>query len=306
MINGVLYRKSFLEPWLRCVGPIQAAYVVKEIHEGWCSIHSGPRSLVEKAISAKVRNTTFHPGDFVYRNKEASHAKESRKLGPKWEQPYEVVEAIGKGSYKLRNESGDILSRKQNVKDLKIVIFKFPLMGLLDFVNSMDPFKMKVGERTLVENEVPLITETEDRVISPSPQTISRVDHTIQDELNVNVRKSPTALRRLIRQSGQAETCSGSAIPAVEDATSSSVTPTLERASKGDFCDNVRTRPPSGRFVVLSFSSVDTDIATSPQVVLLVSLAQADVTVLVTEPASVARNSSAPELEAGALSATPS
>ncbi|GJV46630.1 reverse transcriptase domain-containing protein [Tanacetum coccineum] len=38
MINEVLYRKSFLEPWLRCVGPMQAEYVVKEIHEGSCSI----------------------------------------------------------------------------------------------------------------------------------------------------------------------------------------------------------------------------------------------------------------------------
>nr|GFD55022.1 transposase (putative), gypsy type [Tanacetum cinerariifolium] len=51
---------------------------------------------------------------------------------------------------------------------------------------STDPFKVKVGERTLAENEVLLITETEDRVISPAEQTISLVDHTIQDELNVN------------------------------------------------------------------------------------------------------------------------
>ncbi|GKG29813.1 hypothetical protein Tco_0419711, partial [Tanacetum coccineum] len=42
MINGVLYRKSFLEPWLRCVIHIQAEYVVKEIHKGSCSMHSGP------------------------------------------------------------------------------------------------------------------------------------------------------------------------------------------------------------------------------------------------------------------------
>ncbi|GKF92218.1 hypothetical protein Tco_0278937, partial [Tanacetum coccineum] len=35
-------------------------------------------------------------------------------------------------------------------------------------------------------NEVPLITETEDRVIVPSPQPMSLVDRTIQDELNVN------------------------------------------------------------------------------------------------------------------------
>ncbi|GKD60850.1 hypothetical protein Tco_1298359, partial [Tanacetum coccineum] len=41
----------------------------------------------------------------------------------------------------------------------------------------------------------------------------------------------------------------------------------------GDFRDNVRTRPPSGHFVVLSSSSADTDIPTSPQVVPLVSSA---------------------------------
>ncbi|GJS68365.1 reverse transcriptase [Tanacetum coccineum] len=36
-------------------------------------------------------------------------------------------------------------------------------MGLLDFVKSVDPFKVKVGEQTLAENKVQLITETEDR-----------------------------------------------------------------------------------------------------------------------------------------------
>nr|GEX15732.1 hypothetical protein [Tanacetum cinerariifolium] len=67
-------------------------------------------------------------------------------------------------------------------------------MGLLDFVKFADPFKVKVGERTLVDNEVPLNTETEDRVISPSAQTISLVDHTIQDELNVNSGKRRKSL----------------------------------------------------------------------------------------------------------------
>nr|GFA32144.1 hypothetical protein [Tanacetum cinerariifolium] len=44
MINEVLYKKSFLGPWLRCVGPLQANYVLREIHEGSCSMHAGPRS----------------------------------------------------------------------------------------------------------------------------------------------------------------------------------------------------------------------------------------------------------------------
>ncbi|GJZ91538.1 reverse transcriptase domain-containing protein [Tanacetum coccineum] len=83
------------------------------------------KAKMEKYYNAKVRNTSFRPGDFVYRNNKASHAKEGGKLGPKWEGPYEVVEALGKGAYKLRNRSGDILPRTWNVQDLKSVIFNF-------------------------------------------------------------------------------------------------------------------------------------------------------------------------------------
>ncbi|GJY03150.1 reverse transcriptase domain-containing protein [Tanacetum coccineum] len=34
LLEGVLYRRSFLKPWLRCVGPLQADYVIQEIHKG--------------------------------------------------------------------------------------------------------------------------------------------------------------------------------------------------------------------------------------------------------------------------------
>nr|GEY59253.1 reverse transcriptase domain-containing protein [Tanacetum cinerariifolium] len=50
LMEGVLYRRSFLIPWLRCVGPLQADYVMREIHKGSCSIHAGPRSVVAKAV----------------------------------------------------------------------------------------------------------------------------------------------------------------------------------------------------------------------------------------------------------------
>ncbi|GKD21103.1 reverse transcriptase domain-containing protein [Tanacetum coccineum] len=40
VISETLYRKSFLGPWLRCVGPLQANYVLREIHEGSCSMHA--------------------------------------------------------------------------------------------------------------------------------------------------------------------------------------------------------------------------------------------------------------------------
>ncbi|GJT06029.1 reverse transcriptase domain-containing protein [Tanacetum coccineum] len=77
------------------------------------------KAKMEKYYNAKVRSTSFRPGDFVYRSNDASHAKESEKLGLKWEGPYEVVEALGKGAYKLRNRNGYVLPRTWNVQDLK-------------------------------------------------------------------------------------------------------------------------------------------------------------------------------------------
>nr|GEU64218.1 reverse transcriptase domain-containing protein [Tanacetum cinerariifolium]GEV00951.1 reverse transcriptase domain-containing protein [Tanacetum cinerariifolium] len=223
VISEVLYKKYFLAPWLRCVGPLQANYVLREIHKGSCNMHAGPRSVVAKSLrlgyfwptmhtdarnlireskdcqeprrgdqgtsggknknwveevshvlwahrtmikssngetpfsltykteavipakigmptlktvevdvaknnealgisldlleekrekvviqdarskakmegyyNTRVRSTSFRPGDFVYQNNEASHAKDGGKLGPKWEGPYEVTEALGK------------------------------------------------------------------------------------------------------------------------------------------------------------------------------------------------------------------
>ncbi|GJZ87058.1 hypothetical protein Tco_0658668 [Tanacetum coccineum] len=153
-------------------------------------------------------------------------------------------------------------------------------MGLLDFVKSADPFKVKVEDRTLAKNEVPLITKTEDRVISPSAQTVSLVDHNIQDELNVNSgkRKKRAAFvsgspPRLIRQGEQADAGSGSVAAATEDITSSSVTPTLEHALEDAFHDNVRTP---------------------------------GVSLLTAESASDGHPASTPEFETGTLSVTPS
>nr|GFA13634.1 reverse transcriptase domain-containing protein [Tanacetum cinerariifolium] len=66
LMEGVLYKRSFLTPWLRCVGPLQAEYVMKEIHEGSCSMHAGPvtvRPLSGRAGESKVpdsRNGLLH------------------------------------------------------------------------------------------------------------------------------------------------------------------------------------------------------------------------------------------------------
>nr|GEU71834.1 reverse transcriptase domain-containing protein [Tanacetum cinerariifolium] len=72
-----------------------------------------------KYYNARFRGVTFRPGDFVYRSNETSHAVDGRKLGPKWEGPYEVTEALGDGAYKLRSAEGTVLPRTWNVANLK-------------------------------------------------------------------------------------------------------------------------------------------------------------------------------------------
>ncbi|GJR50210.1 reverse transcriptase domain-containing protein [Tanacetum coccineum] len=49
--DGVLYRKSYLVPLMRCVGPLQANYVIREVHMGSCGMHDGPRQVVAKVMN---------------------------------------------------------------------------------------------------------------------------------------------------------------------------------------------------------------------------------------------------------------
>ncbi|GKE82481.1 reverse transcriptase domain-containing protein [Tanacetum coccineum] len=60
MTNGILYKKSFLRPRLRCIRPLQANYVLREIHEGSCSMHAGPRSVVAKFLRSEYYWPTMH------------------------------------------------------------------------------------------------------------------------------------------------------------------------------------------------------------------------------------------------------
>nr|GEV31757.1 reverse transcriptase domain-containing protein [Tanacetum cinerariifolium] len=76
------------------------------------------KSNMMKYYNARVRGVTFKPGDFLYRSNDASHTVAGGKLGPKWEGPYEVIEALGNEAYKLRCSDGTVLPRTWNVTNL--------------------------------------------------------------------------------------------------------------------------------------------------------------------------------------------
>ncbi|GKB20989.1 reverse transcriptase domain-containing protein [Tanacetum coccineum] len=94
--NGVLYRRSFLQPWLRCVGPIQADYVLREIHAGSCSMHSGPRSVVARALRA------------CRRHRKAVDRKRGRTLRG-------YGSTLEKGAYNLRDKEGREVSPARGI-----------------------------------------------------------------------------------------------------------------------------------------------------------------------------------------------
>ena len=50
LIKDVLYKRDFSRPYLRCLVPEEAEYIMREVHEGICGNHSGVRSLVHKLI----------------------------------------------------------------------------------------------------------------------------------------------------------------------------------------------------------------------------------------------------------------
>ncbi|XP_030934540.1 uncharacterized protein LOC115959990 [Quercus lobata] len=52
LMNEVLYKRGFSQPYLRCLAPDEANYVLREVHEGACGNHSGARSLVHKVVCA--------------------------------------------------------------------------------------------------------------------------------------------------------------------------------------------------------------------------------------------------------------
>ncbi|GJZ16299.1 reverse transcriptase domain-containing protein, partial [Tanacetum coccineum] len=58
--EGGLFKKGYLVPMLRCLGSLQANYVIREIRMGSCGMHIRARSMVVKAIRQGYYWPTMH------------------------------------------------------------------------------------------------------------------------------------------------------------------------------------------------------------------------------------------------------
>ena len=52
LMDKVLYKRGFSQPYLRCPAPDETNYVLREVHEGAYGNHSGARSLIHKVVCA--------------------------------------------------------------------------------------------------------------------------------------------------------------------------------------------------------------------------------------------------------------
>ena len=53
MIGDKLYKRGFSLPFLRCLGPKEATYIMQEVHEWVYDNHFGSRSLVQKLVRTR-------------------------------------------------------------------------------------------------------------------------------------------------------------------------------------------------------------------------------------------------------------
>ena len=66
LLDEVLYKRGFSQPYLRCLAPDEANYVLREAHEGACGNHLEARSLIHKVVRAGYYWPTIQADAKVY------------------------------------------------------------------------------------------------------------------------------------------------------------------------------------------------------------------------------------------------
>ncbi|GJZ87987.1 hypothetical protein Tco_0659769 [Tanacetum coccineum] len=69
--------------------------LLEEKRERSANCEAKAKMKMTKYYNARVRGVAFRHGDFVYRSNDEGLVAAGGKLGPKWEGPYEVTEALG-------------------------------------------------------------------------------------------------------------------------------------------------------------------------------------------------------------------
>ena len=66
LIKDALYKRGFSRPYLRCLVPEDAGYVMREVYKVVCGNHSGSQSLVHKLIQVGYYWPTMQRDAYAY------------------------------------------------------------------------------------------------------------------------------------------------------------------------------------------------------------------------------------------------
>ena len=68
LLNDILYKRGFSQPYLKCLSSDETNYVLREVHEGACRNHSRARSLIYKVVRAGYYWPTIQANTKAYVN----------------------------------------------------------------------------------------------------------------------------------------------------------------------------------------------------------------------------------------------
>ncbi|KAL8091611.1 hypothetical protein AgCh_034024 [Apium graveolens] len=90
LIDGILYKRSFVVPYLRCLRPDEARLALEEVHDGICGQHLGGR-----ALSHKITRLVFYWTEMMVDAKEyVKKCDRCQKHAPVVRQPPEMLTSI--------------------------------------------------------------------------------------------------------------------------------------------------------------------------------------------------------------------
>nr|XP_017245356.1 PREDICTED: uncharacterized protein LOC108217014 [Daucus carota subsp. sativus] len=90
LIDGILYKKSFVIPYLKCLRPDEAREALKEVHEGICGQHLGGRALAHKV----TRLGFFWPNMLKEAKDYVKRCDRCQRFAPIVRQPPEMLTSI--------------------------------------------------------------------------------------------------------------------------------------------------------------------------------------------------------------------
>lgn len=79
-----------MAPWLRCIGPEHAQYVLQEAHFGICGAHAGPRTIAQKA----ARLGYYWPTMYIDATKLVESCQKCQEHAPTIRQPQHELTSI--------------------------------------------------------------------------------------------------------------------------------------------------------------------------------------------------------------------